>query len=292
MQKKPSNLVSIDNKLAQASYSLNLSEQRLLFIILSKIKPSYHDFLSKEEVEALTLEEATKRLLLKDKRSKELIEGDTIDSITMYYLPVRDYADFCNLSLGDARHELIEAAKHLKSRAIYLIKEDKSFNGFCWVQSVEYNATNDTIGIRWSYDILPYIQNLSKYFTKLKLNNLLGLRSTYSWKLYQLLLSKKGENIYKKQVEIEIESLLFSLDVPESCKEFKHFNSKILQRCMKEIESQKLFEDFKVTKVLQGKKVISLSFSWLNEKEIEEKRAYEKMLEGVKEKLKLERKRK
>lgn len=283
MQSKPSNLVSIDNKLAQASYSLNLSEQRLLFIVLSKIAPTHYGWITKEEVEAMSIEESNRRLLLNDKRSRILTEGTEVDSTTLYYLSVREYSDFCNLDIGDARHELIAAAKHLKSREIFLTKEDNiSFRGFGWVQYVEYEASSDTIGIRWSFDILPYIQNLTKYFTKLKLNSLLGLRSTYSWKLYQLLISKKGENIYKRNVEIDIESILFTLDVPISCREFKFFNSKILQKSMKEIEGQKLLEGFKVEKILKGKKVTGLSFTWLNQEEVEERRKYEKMVAGAK----------
>lgn len=285
MQSKPSNLVSIDNKLAQASYSLNLSEQRLLFIVLSKIAPTHYGWITKEEVEAMTLEESNRRLLLNDKRSRVLTEGTEVDSTTLYYLSVREYADFCNIDIGDARHELIGAVKHLKSREIFLTKEDTSFRGFGWVQYVEYEASSDTIGIRWSYDILPYIQNLTKYFTKLKLNSLLGLKSTYSWKLYQLLVSKKGENIYKRNVEIDIESILFSLDVPISCREFKFFNSKILQKSMKEIVSQKLLEELKMEKILKGKKVVGLSFSWLNQEEVDKKRVYEKMVEDAKVKM-------
>lgn len=272
MQSKPSNLVTIDNKLAQASYSLSLTEQRLLFIILSKIKPTFYGHITKEEVDVMSFEESNRRLLLKDMKSNTLTEGDAFDNNTLFTLSVREYATFCNIRLDNAREDLLEAMPYLSKKQVTLKKEDGSLQIFNWLQGIEYEASSDTIGLRWSYYILPYIQNLTKYFTKLKLNSLLGLKSTYSWKLYQLLVSKKGENIYKRNVEIDIESILFALDVPISCREFKFFNSKILQKSMKEIVSQKLLEELKMEKILKGKKVVGLSFSWLNQEEVDKKR--------------------
>lgn len=272
MQSKPSNLVTIDNKLAQASYSLSLTEQRLIFIILSKIKPSYYGRITKEEVEQLTFEEANKRLLLNDKKSALLTEGDIFDSNTLFSLTVRDYAEFCNIRLDNAREDLLEAIPHLAKRQVTLKKEDSSLQIFNWMQGIEYKAASDTIELRWSYYIIPYIQNLTKYFTKMRLNELLGLRSTYSWKLYQLLLSKKGENIYKKEVEIDFETILFTLDVPVSCREFKFFNSKILQKSLKEISGQNLLKGLFVEKILKGKRVVGLRFEWEKENLLEVKR--------------------
>lgn len=262
MKNTPSNLISIDNKLAQASYSLNLSEQRLLYILLSKIVPTHYGWITKEEVEVMSYEEMNRRLLTNDKKSSILTEGTEVDCVTLHKLTVQEYAGFCNITTDDARYTLIESSNHLVNRKITLRKDDGSFCTFGWVQYVEYEASSDTIGIRWSFGILPYIQNLTKYFTKLKLNSLLGLHSTYSWKLYQLLLSKKGENPYKKDIEIDYDSILFCLDVPISCREFKFFNSKILQKSLKEIMKVNLLTELTVKKVLKGRKVTGLVFSW------------------------------
>jgi plasmid replication initiation protein len=275
MSNKHSNLVTLDNKLAQASYSLNLTEQRLLYIILSKIQPDYY----RKETE----QETNDKIFYNKVVSREVlfVEGDNFDSTTLYQLSVKEYATFCKIDLKDAREALIESANHLFNRKITLQKETGGFVSFGWVQFIEYDEVSDYIGIRWSYGILPYIQNLTKFFTKLRLNELLGLRSTYSWKLYQLLLSKKGENNYKKEVVIAYESMLFSLDVPISCREFKFFNSKILQKSMKEVDKVGLLEELKMKKVLKGKKVVGLSFTWLNVEEVLKKRASEKLAKQV-----------
>jgi plasmid replication initiation protein len=266
MSNKPSNIVSIDNKLAQASYSLSLTEQRLLYILLSKIKPSYFRKETKQEVEDKVF--SNKGVLKEDL----LIKGDMIDCTTLFQLSVKEYATFCEVDMKDAREALIEAATHLLNRKVHLKKEDGSLLSFNWLQGIEYEASSDTISLRWSYYILPYIQNLTSYFTKLRLNELLGLRSTYSWKLYQLLLSKRGENIHKKSVEISYEDILFILAVPESCKEFKVFNSKILQRSMGELVKQKLFEGLVVEKILNCRRVIGLKFSWLGIPKVKQKK--------------------
>jgi plasmid replication initiation protein len=275
MANKHSNLVTLDNKLAQASYSLSLTEQRLIYIILSKIRP---DYFRKE-----TEQETNDKIFYNKVVTKEdrFMQGEDFDSTTLFQLSVQDFAEFCDIRLDNARADLIEASTRLLSRKVTVQKETGGFISFNWLQGIEYDEVTDTISLRWSYYILPYIQNLTKFFTKLRLNELLGLRSTYSWKLYQLLLSKKGENNYKKEVVIAYESMLFSLDVPISCREFKFFNSKILQKSMKEVDKVGLLEELKMKKVLKGKKVVGLSFTWLNVEEVLKKRAAEALAKQV-----------
>jgi len=275
MTNKHSNLVTIDNKLAQASYSLSLTEQRLIYIILSKISPDYF----RKETET----EINDKIFYNKVTTKEdrFIQGDDFDSTTLFQLSVQDFAEFCDIRLDNAREDLIEATARLLSRKVTVQKETGGFVSFNWLQGIEYDEVTDIISLRWSYYILPYIQNLTKYFTKLRLNELLGLKSTYSWKLYQLLLSKKGENNYKRNVEIDFETILFCLNVPISCREFKFFNSKILQKSLKEISKVNLLQELKMEKILKGKKVVGLRFSWLSAKEIAIKRVYEGVVGDV-----------
>jgi plasmid replication initiation protein len=208
--------------------------------------------------EVLTSPLTLKELEATKSRKKEL--GDVVDAVTLHTLPVREYAEFCGVRLDSARQELLEASETLFNRYIHIKHEDgKSFIKFRWVSSIRYDAKEDTVSLRWSVDILPYITQLTEYFTKLRLNDLLELQSTYSWKLYTILKSHKGENNFKKEVTISVEDLIFELAVPDSCKDFKMLNSRILQKATSELK-KKALPDLKMTLNKKGKKVSSVSW--------------------------------
>jgi plasmid replication initiation protein len=255
MQKQQTNLVYLDNKLAQASHNLSLSEQRLLFLALSKTNQGY-------QRSPTELEKAKHLLGAIDLEAKDLrVAGEDFDSTTKFTISVFDYAQVCGIRSVDAREELQLACDTLFKRQVTLKEEDGSYNKFHWVQGVRYDAKTDSISFHWTIDIIPYIKDLQTYFTKLKLGKLLQLTSTYSWKLYTILCSKKGENKYKTFQKIPVEDLMFMLDVPESCKEFKHFNNLILKKVAKEFVTKLGMEKFEVSFMKEGRCVKEVCFA-------------------------------
>jgi plasmid replication initiation protein len=250
------NLVYIDNKLAQSSYNMTLNEQRLVYILLSKIKPTeYLVPMTQAEIEVATVEEH------KRTKGRKKAFGDIVDAATLYTVSVREFADLCNIELNKAREDLLEISETLFHRYIHVrAEDDKSFLKFRWISSIRYEAKEDSVSLRWSIDILPYITQLTEYFTKLRLNDLLELQSTYSWKLYIILKSHRGENNFKQDVTIKVEDLVFELAVPDSCKEFKMLNSRILSKATKEL-AKKAFPKLVMSFNKKGKRVESVTWT-------------------------------
>ncbi len=174
------NLLYLDNKLAQASYSLNLSEHRLLCILLSKTKPTnFRRKLTNKELMNLPIEEVKRNLVTKIHPTIRVDDvGDLLDSVTLHSISCKEYAEFCGIKTTDARKELLEASENLFKRYIHMRdQETGKFIKFHWVSSISFDPTTDIVGLRWSIDILPYITDLKNYFTKLKLGKLLELQS-------------------------------------------------------------------------------------------------------------------
>ena len=71
---------------------------------------------------------------------------------------------------------------------------------------------------------------------------------------------KTGENSYKKGVTFTLEELLFMLDVPESYKEFKHFNNLLLKKAMIELKKKLNMPSLDVKFVKEGRKIVKLVF--------------------------------
>lgn len=257
------NLLYLDNKLAQASYSMNLSEHRLLSILLSKTKPTnFRRKLTMKELANLPIEEVKRNLATGIHPTIQVDDvGDLLDSVTLHSISVKEYAEFCDIRVDNARKELLEAGDNLFNR--YILLKDATtgkFIKFRWVSSIGFDPTTDIVGLRWSVDILPYITDLKDYFTKLKLGKLLELQSIYSWKLYTVICSRRGENNYKKGVTFTLEELLFMLDVPDSYKEFKHFNNLLLKKAVAELKSKLKMPNLEVKFIKEGRKITKLMF--------------------------------
>ncbi len=258
------NLLYLDNKLAQASYSMNLSEHRLLCILLSKVTPTqYRRRMTSTEMNGLSREEVRKHLAAGRLETVKVdTVGDLLDSVTLYSISVQEYAEFCNIRIDNARTELLDASDSLFTRYIQLKDQTTGkFIKFRWITSISYDTSTDSIGLRWSIDILPYITNLKEYFTKLRLGKLLELQSVYSWKLYTVLCSRKGENVYKTDIVFTLEELLFMLDVPDSYKEFKHFNNLLLKKAIAELKGKLKMDKLAVEFIREGRKVTKLVFT-------------------------------
>lgn len=255
------NLVYLDNKLAQASYTLNLSEQRLIFMILGRINQGYKRDNTKHENYMHEVGKITTQEYL----SKQQVKGDVFDSNTLFTITVADFAKVCNLQMTDARKELQEACDNLFNRYFHIKEANGSYEKFRWIRRIKFDTVTDSIGIYWSDDIVPYIKDLESYFVRLQLEKLFQLNSTYSWKLFTILSSKKGENKYKGFQKISVEDLMFMLDVPTSCKEFKHFNNLILKKVAKEFQSKLGLGNFSIEFEKEGrfvKQVVFKGFVW------------------------------
>ena len=242
------NLVYLDNKLAQASYSLNLSEQRLLFLSLSKTRQGY----SRSPTESEKAKHIHGAIELED--LDLYVPSEDFDSTTLFTISILEYAKTFDIRPVDAREELLAACNNLFKRYIVLKETNGSFKKFHWIQGIEYDAKEDSVSFRWSFDIVPYIKDIQNYFTKLKFGKLLFLQSTYSWKLFTFLCSRRGENKYI-DLKASVEELMFALDVPNSCKEFKHFNNLILKKVTKEFQSKLGMEKFEVSFEKQGRSI-------------------------------------
>jgi plasmid replication initiation protein len=269
------NLLYLDNKLAQASYSMNLSEHRLISILLSKTKPTnFRRKLTMKELANLPSEEVKRNLITKIHPTIKVDDvGELLDSVTLHSISVKEYAEFCSIRVDNARTELLEASDNLFNRYIHLKDSTNGkFIKFRWVSSISFDPETDLVGLRWSIDLLPYITDLKDYFTKLKLGKLLELQSIYSWKLYTVICSRRGENSYKSGVTFTLEELLFMLDVPDSYKEFKHFNNLLLKKAIIELRNKLKMNNLEVKFVKSGRKIVKLVFFGFTTGEEDEKK--------------------
>lgn len=157
-------LVVKSNQVIEASYQLSSTEQRIVLAAISKI--SRAEDITDDEIYRVTIDDL-KKLGVHEK--------------TAY----RDLKDGVN---------------RLYDRSINLAIDDESIK-MRWIQSIRFLESKSVVGIRFSKEILPFISNLSREFTKYSLSDIAGMSSAYAIRIYELL--SQYRSIGKREISIE-----------------------------------------------------------------------------------------
>lgn len=199
------NIIRKHNEIILACYSLTSSELRLIYSCISKI-----DY-------------------------EQIVDENNIFSINAH-----DYADTFNLHLTNARRDLKKAVDRIWEQDITIKggAENGSDIKVRWLSSISIpdkkdRYKNDTVEIRFSPQIIPYLTNLKEQgnFTLYKLENISELKSSYSIRLYELM--KKIQKISPQLIKLKELREMFCLN--EKYKRMKDFKSFVLDKAVKEI---------------------------------------------------------
>ncbi len=247
--------VTVHNDLVQARFSdsLSMREQKVLYAVLSNIEPPEFDINEKGE----------------------RVIKNPIKDIPTFKVPIKDFTEW--LGFKDPNYiGFKNAIKKLMKKLIEIQQPDGSWEIFQWVTKSSYLAKEGMAEIKLSPELYPYLLNLEKNFTTVRLNVLLSFKSVYSSRLYQLI--KKWSKIGTWKVEVdELKSLLGVPVVKEvnGKKQFRlsqygHFKQKALEVALAEVNEH---SEFKVTMIEHKtvRKITSLTF------EIKEKRKLKKV---------------
>lgn len=221
----------LSNEVCKSSYQLSVGEHRLIKLYLQSIK-NYFD--------------------------------EPIDINKPFTLSIQDYASSWGLEGFNARKEVREAAVSLAKREIYKVGEDNEIIAFAhWASDIVHDVSSDSWELYWSRTILTHISELKERFTKLDLTEMKDFSSSYSFRLYEILMCSVGENSYRNP-SFEVETLMNMMQVPESYRNYRSFKARVLTPCTKELRTKTgKFTNLSITEIKQkgSKKVISLEFA-------------------------------
>ncbi|OQX06067.1 MAG: hypothetical protein BWK73_31870 [Thiothrix lacustris] len=232
-------VVTQSNELVLARYSLPVSEMRLLMTVISKIQPT-----------------------------------DT--KLTVYPIPIADFADFLGISKSSAYDEMKYISKSLLGRVVTIKKQNGGELQTHWVASADYEPGSGVVEVRLDEMMIPYLIGLNTNFTQCKLGMLLSFKSVYTNRLYMLLKQKHDHNPYSKEYEFELLELRKLLGVsveriPRTDKfdkpqeaielypEYKNFKARILEVARKELAA-KADIGFEYEEIRHGRRVASIIF--------------------------------
>ena len=221
-------LVVKDNALINASYNLELTEQRLIMLAIIN--------------------------------ARELGQGITADS--KLEIHASDYAKLFNVSADASYKALKEAVNNLFNRQFSYTAEYKKTGKVGvvrsrWVSRIFYVDDLALLEITFAPDVVPLITRLEEHFTKYEAKQVAHLTSKYATRLYELLIAWREVG---KTPIFELQQLRKNLGVEDDeYQRMHHFKSRVLETAISQINE---YTDIKATyeQHKQGRTITGFSF--------------------------------
>jgi len=228
-------LVVKSNKLVEAKYKLSLNENRLIFTLISQIKPEDEEF--------------------KD-----------------YIIKINDLMDLFGLNNKNHYSIIKEITVSLLSKPLSIQRETGVLH--CnWISSADYFDNEGYVKLCFDPKLKPYLLQLKSHFTAYGIDNIIKkLRSTYSIRLYELLLK---EYCYygKKRISFifSIKELKKMLGIEKKqYSQIISFKQKVLDIAEKELKEKSNFY-FEYKTIKTGRAITDIEFFVINEEKKENK---------------------
>lgn len=233
-------LVVKDNVLINASYTLDLVEQRLILLAILAARES---------------------------------NTPTDQDLTVH---VDSYINHFNVHRNTAYQALQDASRNLFERRFSYQKLTPKGNVEVvtsrWVQRISYVENEALVRIKFSDDVVPLITNLEKHFTSYELEQVSSLSSVYAVRLYEVLIAWRSVG---RVAMIELQELRSRLGVLDTeHQRMEAFKRRVLEPAIEQINKfTDINADYEQHK--QGRSIIGFSFKFKSKpkpKEITPKR--------------------
>ena len=197
-------LITKDNKLISASYSLGIPEQRLIFLAIIEAR------------EQKQLIDARGVLQIKAKSYQEQFK---VEKHTSY-----DALKSATSGLFDAHFEYEDIHEQTGKLARHVIR---------WVQKITYIDAAGLVELQFTDAVIPLITRLSEQYTEYELKQVSELQSEYSIRLYELMMQWKSVG---KTNKIPLAEFRTKLGVePEQYKKMCNFKARVLDLAISQI---------------------------------------------------------
>jgi len=221
------NLVCKLNTVINASYSLTLTEQRVMLCFISTI----------------------------DSRKP-------INSKNTYSISINAYANMFNITLEHTLKEIPLALDKLYTRSIHIktkllnekFKLDNNITNaqidIRWIQEKgHFNKGDDRFSIKFSESIIPFLSELHGNFTKYNLSSISKLKTSYAIRFYELLAQHQNMS---KSLNISISELRLALQIDNNkYTTFGNLNNRVIKPSLVSISE---LTNLKISNVQQIKK--------------------------------------
>jgi plasmid replication initiation protein len=258
-------LVVIDNDLIRASYKLTANEMRLVLCALAQIPkdaevdPKQAYYITKEDFIKLGVEPKNVAREIREACSDLLNRVVTIDT-----------------PIGNLSFHWLHNVLHFKSETFEQLKKQypNAKNDEKFINTLRLHNLLDSLPIVTKSDdniiarivfhenMMPYISQLKKQFTKLKLKEMFGFSSFYSFRIYLMMMQFRETGFCK----ISIDDLRYTLDLNEKYHLFADLKRRVIDTAIDEINEKSPYE-IKYDLIKKGRTYTHLELKFKPKKE-------------------------
>ena len=232
-------LVVMDNSLIRASYKLTANEMRLIFVALSQmskdpdepIDPNKAYYISKDDFVRLGVEPKNVAREIREACS------DLLTRIVVIDTPIGDLHAHWVLNILHFKTEVFERLKREYPNA----KNDEEFintlrmhNLLDSLPMIAKSDDNIIARIVFHPNMIPYISQLRRQFTKLNLTDMTGFGSFYSYRIYMMLMQFRDTGFCK----IHLDDLRNALDLNDKYDATKDLKVRVIDTAVDEINEK------------------------------------------------------
>ena len=225
-----SDLVVKSNRLIEASYRLDLTEQRLILLAIQN--------------------------------SRETQQG--INSEDLLTITASEYASQFNINVRTAYEQLKNACDTLFYRHVVLHDIHKPTNSprqikTRWVAAIAYVEKAAIVQIQFSSMIVPYITRLESEFTSYKIQSVSQMTSSYAIRLYELIV--QWGKIGRREISLVDLKVMLDIQAEKTYERLDRFKAKVIDIAVNQINE---YSDLTVTygQRKSGRTVTHLIFSF------------------------------
>lgn len=230
MQSPDGQHVVKSNALIEASYRLNLREQRIILACIAQVDRS-----------------------------------QPITDEVQYVITTRRFAEMADCRIDGAYYEMKLAAESLFERRLTVHEHPNTGVPrkltMRWIQSIEYKEGEGAIALRFGKDILPYLTELTRRFTQYALSDVASMNSPHAIRLYELLMQWRDTG---KRV-VSLDWMRQCLGIEGKYPAFKDLRRYLIEPSVKQINDHAPIT-VKWEPQKTGRKVTHLAFSFTVDK--------------------------
>lgn len=216
-------VVKHNDIIQRSRFSLSVIEQKVVLYLISKIQPNDTDF-------------------------KE------------YEFSV---ADFCRCvgietQSGANYNDVKEAIRSVRNKSMWLNLGNGKHSLVSWIEKARIDEGSGTIQIRLDSDLKPYLLMLRDKYTQYQLIYTLRMKSKYSLRLYELIMSYFYNKLGTFKKVFKVEELRELIDANKYTR-FANLHSDVIKVAVSEINR---YSDINVTytQIKQGRKTVAIEF--------------------------------
>jgi len=228
-------LVIKDNTLINATYSLSLTEQRIVLLSISKAQKASGKINAKDYIE----------------------------------IHANDFMTAFGTANNTTYRDLKTACKTLFRREFSYIEGDEIIHSH-WLQSSRYNQNTGSIKILFTAELIPFLNLIEENlcYTKYFLKDVSKMTSTYGIRLYELIIAWRSTH---KTPIFELQEFRNKLGVlPSEYGKMSNFKKRVLDVAVNQVNEFSNIQ-IKVEQHKRGRSIYGFSFTFVEIKQREER---------------------